>query len=120
MTATAYAQYYKDFNKDNHFDIMGGYEYSHMKYWGDEWFKSYYPTTNEATYDDGTPKAGTENSSSAKEWKGQTFLVSWYGRANYTLMDRYMFTLTARYDGSSRFADGHRWGFFPSAAFDGV
>lgn len=117
VTATAYAQYYKDFNKDNHFDIMGGYEYSHMKYWGDEWFKSYYPTTNEATYDDGTPKAGTENSSSAKEWKGQTFLVSWYGRANYTLMDRYLFTLTARYDGSSRFADGHRWGFFPSAAF---
>lgn len=117
VIATAYAQYYKDFNKDNHFDVMGGYEYSHMKYWGDKWDKNYYPATNEAKYDDGTPKAGTENSSSASEWKGQTFLVSWYGRANYTLMDRYLFTLTARYDGSSRFADGHRWGFFPSAAF---
>ncbi len=43
--------------------------------------------------------------------------MSWYGRANYSLLDRYLLTFTARYDGSSRFADGHRWGFFPSAAF---
>ena len=32
-------------------------------------------------------------------------------------MDRYLHTLTARNDGSSRFAEGNRWGFFPSAAF---
>lgn len=117
LLATAYAQYYKDFNKNHHLDVMAGYEYSHMKYWGDEWSKSFYPETNEGLYDDGTPKAGTLNSFDEKNWKGQTFLVSWYGRANYTLLDRYLFTFTARYDGSSRFADGHRWGFFPSAAF---
>lgn len=117
LIATAYAQYYKDFNKDHHLDVMAGYEYSRTKYWGDNWFKSYYPETYQGTDDDGNPKAGTLNSSSATKWKGQTVLVSWYGRANYTLMDRYLFTFTARYDGSSRFADGHRWGFFPSAAF---
>ena len=33
------------------------------------------------------------------------------------MLDRYLLTFTARYDGSSRFADGQRWGFFPSAAF---
>ena len=114
---TAYAQYFKDFNKDNHFDIMAGYEYSRMRYWGNSWYKSYYPSTYEGLDDDGNPKANTINSQSDTEWKGQTVLVSWYGRANYTLMDRYLFTFTARYDGSSRFADGHRWGFFPSAAF---
>ena len=117
LIATAYAQYYKDFNKDNHFDIMAGYEYSRTKYWGDEWSKNYYPLTYEGTYDDGTPKAGTLYHSTDSRWRGQMVLVSWYGRANYTLMDRYMLTFTARYDGSSRFADGHRWGFFPSAAF---
>ena len=116
LLATAYAQYFKDFNKNNHFDIMAGYEYSRMKYWGDLWYKDYYPSTYEGKDDDGNPKAGTVNSSSASNWKGQTVLVSWYGRANYTLMDRYLLTFTARYDGSSRFADGHRWGFFPSAA----
>ena len=116
LIATAYAQYYKDFNKNHHFDIMGGYEYSHMKYWGDLWYKDYYPSTYQGTFDDGTSKAGAVNSESNDSWKGQTFIVSWYGRANYTLMDRYLLTFTARYDGSSRFADGHRWGFFPSAA----
>ena len=116
LIATAYAQYYKDFSKNHHFDIMGGYEYSRMRYWGDSWFKSFYPSTNQGTDDDGKPLAGTLKSSSEDRWKGQTVLVSWYGRANYTLLDRYLFTFTARYDGSSRFADGHRWGFFPSAA----
>jgi TonB-linked SusC/RagA family outer membrane protein len=117
VIATAYAQYYKDFNKNNHFDIMGGYEYSRTKYWGGSTEVSYYPSTYLGTDDNGRPKAGTINSETIKDWKGQTVLVSWYGRANYTLMDRYLFTATARYDGSSRFADGHRWGFFPSAAF---
>ncbi len=117
---TAYAQYMKDFTENHHFDIMAGYEYSRMKYWGGSWYRDYYPMTNTGEDEvDGekVPRAGKIHSQSNPEWKGQTVLVSWYGRANYTLMDRYLFTFTARYDGSSRFADGHRWGFFPSAAF---
>ena len=117
VLATAYAQYTKDFNKANHFDIMAGYEYSHMKYWGNEWSKSMYPSTFEGKNDKGEALAGTVKSFDTSRWRGQTYLVSWYGRANYSLLDRYLLTFTARYDGSSRFADGHRWGFFPSAAF---
>ena len=117
VLATAYAQYTKDFNKANHFDIMAGYEYSHMKYWGDQWSKSMYPSTFEGKNDKGEALAGTVKSHDTSRWRGQTYLVSWYGRANYSLLDRYLLTFTARYDGSSRFADGHRWGFFPSAAF---
>ena len=41
-------------------------------------------------------------------------LRSMFGRFNYTLLDRYLFEVNARYDGSSRFAEGHRFGFFPS------
>ena len=116
LTATAYAQYLKDFNKKHHFDIMAGYEYSRMKYWGGSTYADYYPMTYQGTFDDGTPKAGTVNNSSDNIWKGQTVLVSWIGRANYTLLDRYLFTFTFRADGSSRFSDGHRWGYFPAAA----
>ena len=116
VIGTGYAQYYKDFGKDHHFDIMGGYEYSRMKYWGNNWYKNYYPITNQGTYDDGTPKAGTLNSSSEANWKGQTVLVSWLGRANLNLFGRYLLTVNFRADGSSRFADGHRWGYFPAAA----
>lgn len=116
VTLSSYLQYYKDFNDDHHFDIMGGYEYSHFKYWGNSYSTGYYPMTNEKNDDNGNPLAGTKYGYGEAVWKGQTFLVSWYGRMNYILKDRYLLTFTARYDGSSRFADGHRWGFFPSAA----
>ncbi|MDP2890530.1 MAG: SusC/RagA family TonB-linked outer membrane protein, partial [Bacteroidota bacterium] len=43
-------------------------------------------------------------------------LVSFFGRLNYTLAERYLLTLTLRNDGSSRFAN-NKWGLFPSAAF---
>ena len=44
-------------------------------------------------------------------------LVSGFGRANWSLLDRYLFTATVRRDGSSKFAVGHQYGTFPSAAF---
>ena len=43
-------------------------------------------------------------------------IVSYLGRVNYTLMDRYLLTATIRTDGSSRFAEEQRWGTFPSFA----
>jgi TonB-dependent starch-binding outer membrane protein SusC len=43
-------------------------------------------------------------------------LNSYLGRVNYNYDNRYFVTLTGRFDGSSRFASGHRWGFFPSVA----
>jgi len=43
-------------------------------------------------------------------------LSSVYGRLNYKLSDKYLLTFTARYDGSSRFAENNKWAFFPSGA----
>lgn len=43
-------------------------------------------------------------------------MISYFGRLNYTLMDRYLLTFTLRADGSSRFTDGNRWGWFPALA----
>jgi TonB-linked SusC/RagA family outer membrane protein len=42
--------------------------------------------------------------------------VSWFGRANYNFMDRYLFTVTMRADGSSKFRGDNKWGYFPAAA----
>jgi TonB-dependent starch-binding outer membrane protein SusC len=44
-------------------------------------------------------------------------LNSYFGRANYSLLDKYLFTATFRADGSSRFAPSNRWGYFPAGAF---
>lgn len=44
-------------------------------------------------------------------------LVSFAGRLNYSWKNKYLLTLTARSDGSSKLAEGHKWTLFPSAAF---
>ncbi|MFC4210251.1 SusC/RagA family TonB-linked outer membrane protein [Pedobacter lithocola] len=44
-------------------------------------------------------------------------ITSYYGRANYTYNDKYLFTATIRADGNSIFAPGRKWGYFPSGAF---
>ena len=44
-------------------------------------------------------------------------LNSYLGRINYRFLDRYLFTLTGRIDGSSRFGANNKYGFFPSGAF---
>ncbi|WP_423128193.1 SusC/RagA family TonB-linked outer membrane protein [Gaoshiqia sp. Z1-71] len=43
-------------------------------------------------------------------------IQSYFGRANYSLLDKYMFTATFRADGSSNFSPEHRWGYFPAAS----
>jgi iron complex outermembrane receptor protein len=122
LTFSAYAQYYKDFLKTQHFDIMVGYEWSHNKYWGNSAYQSLYPQTygtslvDGKVVDDPTLAAlrGTPFSSSAKEWEQESYLVSFFGRANYIAFDRYMVTATVRRDGSSRFKE--HWATFPSVA----
>lgn len=48
--------------------------------------------------------------------KPENTLISYFGRANYTLNNKYLLTATIRRDGSSRFAPANRWGVFPSVA----
>ncbi|ADV44999.1 TonB-dependent receptor [Bacteroides helcogenes] len=104
----AYAQYTKDFSDAHHFDIMGGYEWQHFYHKGEKDGWGLYQSTNTVT-------PGEKFRQDAKVWKSENYLVSFFGRANYTLLDRYMLTATVRYDGSSRFKD--HWALFPSFAF---
>lgn len=43
-------------------------------------------------------------------------MLSYFGRINYTMADKYLATFTLRADGSSKFGKGNRWGYFPSLA----
>lgn len=107
LLLSAYAQYYKDFSKNHHFDIMGGYEYQHFYFdYNNSWIQ-YKPESD--------PNPGEVFKDTKDIDKYENFLVSFFGRANYTLMNRYFFTATVRDDGSSRFKD--HWGLFPSFAF---
>lgn len=119
LQLSAFAAYDKEFNKNHSLNVMAGYEWSEFQYMGREKFWGYYPEGDrkynpdpaQNIYDPtGYPEDG-------KPWGNRLHMVSWFGRANYSLLDRYLFTFTARADGSSRFAKGNQWGFFPSAAF---
>ncbi len=115
LSFNAYAQYYKDFNENHHFDIMGGYEWQHFHRSGSRDGWGLYGANCTSTDGEGAPLAGTPANRSFLTWKTENFLVSFFGRANYILMDRYLFTATVRYDGSSRFRE--HWALFPSFAF---
>ena len=107
----AYAQYYKDFSEDQHFDVMVGYEWQHFYNEGVSEGSGMYPTTN-----NDAALAGTKYNYAVNEWISENYLVSFFGRANYTALNRYMITATFRADGSSRFSPENRWGLFPSVA----
>lgn len=115
LSLNAYAQYFKDFNENHHFDIMGGYEWQHFHRQGKSDYYGLYPETTTKTDDAGNSLAGTRYNGSGSNWKTEHYIVSFFGRANYTLLNRYLFTATVRYDGSSRFKD--HWALFPSFAF---
>lgn len=57
---------------------------------------------------------GTSSFSSGISTPGR--MLSFFGRANYSFLERYLFTFTFRADGSSRFSPDNRWGYFPAAA----
>lgn len=112
-TLSAYAQYYKDFTKEHHFDIMAGYEW--QRFWQSEFTDKprYMPMTNNDVAMRGQ-KIDYEYADDNKEFKTEHYLVSFFGRLNYTYLDRYMLTATLRNDGSSRFKK--HWALFPSVA----
>lgn len=114
LSLNAYAQYLKDFTKDQHFDIMAGYEWQHFHKATDYMYYGLYSQG----YETDPSLAGTKHEPSENTlYKTENFLVSFFGRMNYSLLNRYLFTATVRADGSSRFAKGNKWGVFPSVAF---
>lgn len=86
------------------FDVMAGYSYQ-------DWYTKVY------NYPDKTAGGIEYNIPVFDTDMPRNTLVSFYGRINYALMERYLFTATVRADGSSRFAKENRWGIFPSFAF---
>jgi len=58
--------------------------------------------------------SGGEPNQKSYGWASDWALRSYFGRLNYSYLDKYLFEANARYDGSSRFTKGRKWGMFPS------
>ena len=109
----------KVFNKIHDVNVMVGQEYVGTNYetmsmTGKYFQKDIKPEKMFAAMQNNSKATGAQTISSTLGQEDRT--VSFFGRVNYTLMDRYLLTLTFREDGSSKFSKGNRWGFFPAAA----
>ncbi|MDR1973836.1 MAG: SusC/RagA family TonB-linked outer membrane protein [Bacteroidales bacterium] len=100
-----YAMYKKDFGQ-HVFDVTAGYSWQLFSN------KNHSVEQHIGEFTESGEPVVVETNSPA-----ELYLVSFFGRANYSLLGRYLFTLTMRTDGSSRFLKENRWGLFPAAAF---
>ena len=115
----AYAEYAHKFGVHD-IDIMAGAEQSHYHSTGynfgsgiDEYLRDNNPQMVDGEWNYVHSPQYMKNTIG----KSHNSLVSYFGRLNYNLLDRYLLTATYRADGSSRFRNGKKWGYFPAAAF---
>ncbi|WP_205959807.1 SusC/RagA family TonB-linked outer membrane protein [Flammeovirga aprica] len=95
-------QYVKDIASiESKVDVMLGYSWQHFYRKGSDF----------ATNGDGTIEK-----TPFTPYSTESYLVSFFGRLNYTFKDRYLLTVTVRNDGTSRFSPDTRWGLFPAFA----
>lgn len=103
-----------EFNENHAVNIVLGHSWETDK-------MSYFSAAGNGYPDDthlnNLSSAATAASVAGSNPSAKTSLLSFYGRANYTLLNRYLFTFTGRSDTSSKFSKAHRTGFFPSGAF---
>lgn len=101
-------RYETTINKDHDLNVMAGYQEYYFKYYN-------LKTAQKGLIDESiyTPSSATNMTNIGGIAKDRA-MRSFFGRVNYAYKSRYLFEANLRYDGSSRFADGHRWGLFPS------
>jgi TonB-linked SusC/RagA family outer membrane protein len=110
-TLSNFLDYDRDFADRHHVQATALYEVASFKTVFDSAAALSLPFENQLWYNLGTGSTPTLNGNYTKR-----ALKSWMGRVNYTLLDRYTFSATGRYDGSSVLAEGHKFAFFPAAA----
>ena len=98
-TLEFYADYNKTFAEKHNVDLMAGYSW-----------QRFYSENNSKSF-----RISDKASLGQSVGKGELFLISFFGRANYSFADKYLITATLRADGTSRFQN-HKWGIFPSVA----
>ena len=106
---TAYLNYDKTFGGRHHLNATGGYDYMYRHYW-------YLTANSTGSTSDKVPILDSGVNFSASNQDTEEALISYFGRVNYDFDSRYILSATFRADGSSRFAKGNQWGYFPAGS----
>lgn len=104
--------------KEMNMDVMLGQEYTsstgEQNYIKAKYFSE--TLTPEKIFANLSLSSGTNNLATSSKVLTPIKRASFFGRANYSLMDKYLASATFRADGSSKFAPGNQWGYFPAAS----
>lgn len=106
-----YLNWKRDLGENHRLDLTAGYSYQNFKSSYPSW-RAYDLTSDIFGFNSTAPAQKFEANNSVLENR----LISFFGRANYAFKDRYLLTFTLRRDGSTRFGEANRWGWFPSGA----
>lgn len=111
-----FGTYDDTFNQAHHLSVVGGMNY---EAWKNKNISAYGENLVSTDLDDlDLVGQNAEGATITGVGGGQNeyALLGIFGRINYDYKSRYLFEVSGRYDGTSRFASGSRWGFFPSAS----
>lgn len=101
------ATYTPELGKDHAVSMMAGFTVQRTDGYSSNMTASGFPTDNIHTLNAGIIKTGTTNES-------EELLLSALARVTYSYKDRYLASVSSRWDGSSRFGADNKWGYFPS------
>lgn len=105
--------YDKEINEDNSINALLGFEVQKFRNESVNAYAFGFPESRTGWHDIGAAENPQTTGNDEVEWS----IMSYFSRINYSFKNRYLLTLTGRVDGSSKFAEGNKYGFFPSAAF---
>jgi TonB-linked SusC/RagA family outer membrane protein len=104
--------YKKVISKNHSFNFLVGYTFQNANFEDVKASAQNFASDIQKYNNMGAAQQTNPNTSNAYDWS----LRSYLGRINYDLDSKYLFTLSGRYDGSSRFGDGKKYSFFPSGS----
>lgn len=108
LSSYATLNYWFNIHEDHHLKFLAGAQQSE---WKD---KFYWTERKRLTADLPTLEVGDPTTQKNGGWESEVKSLSLFGRFNYDYKNKYLFEANIRYDGSSKFATGHKWGTFPS------
>ena len=104
--------YVKNLNADNRLSFTGAFTYQDYVYTSSVVSGQGFISDVAGSYDIGSASSLGTPATTYSKW----VLFSYLGRLNYSFKDKYLLTASLRSDGSSRYSENNKWGYFPSAA----
>lgn len=105
--------YDKKFSQAHRINAMAAFEINHYNW--EKFSNDIAGFEDQSTGVNDISKGAVTNGYNSNRWR--TNRLSYLGRINYALLDKYLFTVSVRADGSDKFGPGNRWGLFSSGAF---